>query len=76
MPSPVYEFKLFKYSSHCWILKILEPEKGRLKILDVETASGYLKRDEGLCVLTRCWKTGLGYQVVVAVAPGNHHFSP
>jgi SAM-dependent methyltransferase len=42
MPSPVYEFKPFKYSSHYWILKILEPEKGRLKILDVGTASGYL----------------------------------
>jgi SAM-dependent methyltransferase len=42
MPSPVYEFKPFKYSSHYWILKILEPEKERLKILDVGTASGYL----------------------------------
>ena len=42
MPSPVYEFKPFKYSSHYWILKILEREKERLKILDVGTASGYL----------------------------------
>src|ERR1700730_6604806 len=42
MPGPEYEFKAFKYSSHYWILKILEPEKGRLKILDVGTASGYL----------------------------------
>jgi hypothetical protein len=30
---------------------------------------------EGLYMLTRCWKTGLGYQFVVAAAPGNHHFS-
>ncbi len=42
MPGPEYEFKAFKYSSHYWILKILEPEKGHLKILDVGTASGYL----------------------------------
>src|ERR1700719_795 len=42
MPGPEYEFKAFKYSSHYWILKILEPEKGCLKILDVGTASGYL----------------------------------
>ena len=42
MPGPEYEFKAFKYSSHYWILKILEPEKERLKILDVGTASGYL----------------------------------
>ena len=42
MPGPLYEVKAFKYSSHYWILKILEPEKGRLKILDVGTASGYL----------------------------------
>ena len=41
MPGPEYEFKAFKYSSHYWILKILEPEKARLKILDVGTASGY-----------------------------------
>jgi 2-polyprenyl-3-methyl-5-hydroxy-6-metoxy-1,4-benzoquinol methylase len=42
MPGPEYEFKPFKYSSHYWILKILEPEKGHLKILDVGTAGGYL----------------------------------
>src|SRR6202047_2159247 len=42
MPGPLYEFKAFKYSSHYWILKMLEPEKQRLRILDVGTASGYL----------------------------------
>ena len=41
MPSR-YEFKAFKYSSHYWILKILEREQKPLKILDVGTASGYL----------------------------------
>ena len=50
MPGPLYEFKAFKYSSHYWILKMLEPEKQRLRILDVGTASGYLGkilRDRG-----------------------------
>jgi SAM-dependent methyltransferase len=42
MPGPAYEFKAFKHSSHYWILKMLEPEKNHLKILDVGTASGYL----------------------------------
>jgi 2-polyprenyl-3-methyl-5-hydroxy-6-metoxy-1,4-benzoquinol methylase len=42
MPGPVYEFKPFKYSSHYWILKMLEPEKEHLRILDIGTASGYL----------------------------------
>ena len=37
-----YEFKAFKYSSHYWILKLLEPETKPVKILDVGTASGYL----------------------------------
>jgi len=26
---------------------------------------------EGLYMLTRCWKAGLGYQFVVAAAPGD-----
>jgi SAM-dependent methyltransferase len=42
MPGPEYEFKAFRYSSHYWILKILEREKEAVKILDVGTASGYL----------------------------------
>ena len=42
MPGSEYEFKAFKYSSHYWILKLLEPEREPVKILDVGTASGYL----------------------------------
>ncbi len=42
MPGPEYEFKAFKYSSHYWILKLLERETKPVKILDVGTASGYL----------------------------------
>ena len=42
LPGPKYEFKPFRYSSHYWILKLLEREKEPLKILDVGTASGYL----------------------------------
>jgi 2-polyprenyl-3-methyl-5-hydroxy-6-metoxy-1,4-benzoquinol methylase len=42
LPGPKYEFKPFRYSSHYWILKLLEAEKESLKILDVGTASGYL----------------------------------
>lgn len=42
MPGPEYEFKAFRYSSHYWILKLLETEKRPLKILDVGTAGGYL----------------------------------
>ena len=38
----VYELKPFKYSSHYWILKVLEQEREPVKILDVGTASGYL----------------------------------
>jgi SAM-dependent methyltransferase len=38
----VYEFKPFKYSSHYWILDLLERERAPVKILDVGTASGYL----------------------------------
>ena len=38
----VYELKPFKYSSHYWILNLLEQEPGPVKILDVGTASGYL----------------------------------
>jgi SAM-dependent methyltransferase len=41
-PGSGYEFKAFKYSSHYWILKLLEPEIEPVKILDVGTASGYL----------------------------------
>jgi len=37
-----YEFKAFKYSSHYWILKMLEREPEPVSILDVGTASGYL----------------------------------
>lgn len=37
-----YEFKPFKYSSHDWILKMVEREREPLSILDVGTASGYL----------------------------------
>jgi len=37
-----YEFKPFQYSSHYWILKILEREREPVSILDVGTASGYL----------------------------------
>lgn len=37
-----YEFKPFKYSSHYWILKLLEGEREPVSILDVGTASGYL----------------------------------
>lgn len=39
-----YEFKPFKYSSHYWILKLLEREREPVSILDVGTASGYLGR--------------------------------
>jgi SAM-dependent methyltransferase len=42
MPGPEYELKAFRYSSHYWILKMLEREKEAVKILDVGTASGYL----------------------------------
>lgn len=37
-----YEFKPFKYSSHYWILKIVERDREPVSILDVGTASGYL----------------------------------
>jgi SAM-dependent methyltransferase len=42
VPGPGYQFKAFKYSSHYWILKLLEREKGPVHILDVGTADGYL----------------------------------
>jgi 2-polyprenyl-3-methyl-5-hydroxy-6-metoxy-1,4-benzoquinol methylase len=42
LPRLKYEFKPFRYSSHYWILKLLESEKQPLKILDIGTASGYL----------------------------------
>jgi SAM-dependent methyltransferase len=41
---PVYEWKAFRYSSHDWILKLLDHETGPVRILDVGTASGYLGR--------------------------------
>jgi 2-polyprenyl-3-methyl-5-hydroxy-6-metoxy-1,4-benzoquinol methylase len=42
MPGPEYEFKPFRYSSHYWIMKLLEREREPVKIMDVGTASGYL----------------------------------
>lgn len=42
MPGPGYEWKAFRYSSHYWILKLLERERQPVRILDVGTASGYL----------------------------------
>jgi SAM-dependent methyltransferase len=50
MRGPSYEFKAFRYSSHYWILKMLELEKRPLRILDAGTAGGYLGkilRDRG-----------------------------
>jgi 2-polyprenyl-3-methyl-5-hydroxy-6-metoxy-1,4-benzoquinol methylase len=41
-PGSVYEYKAFKYSSHYWILNLLQSETDRLKILDVGTAGGCL----------------------------------
>jgi SAM-dependent methyltransferase len=41
-PGPEYEFKAFPYSSHYWILKLLEGETKPATILDAGTASGYL----------------------------------
>jgi SAM-dependent methyltransferase len=41
-PGHGYQFKAFKYSSHYWILKLLERENGPVHILDVGTAGGYL----------------------------------
>ncbi len=43
-PEERYEFKPFPYSSHYWILKVLDAEETPVKILDVGTASGYLGR--------------------------------
>ena len=37
-----YAFKNFTYSSHDWILKIMERERKPVRILDVGCASGYL----------------------------------
>jgi len=42
IPGNVYEFKPFKYSSHYWILKMLESEKSPVRVLDAGTAGGYL----------------------------------
>ena len=42
LPESPYEFKPFRYSSHYWILKMLDREKEPVKILDVGTAAGYL----------------------------------
>lgn len=41
-PDSRYEFKPFRYSSHYWILKLLERESAPVRILDVGTAGGYL----------------------------------
>ena len=41
-PASCYGFKAFRYSSHSWILNLLEGEKTPVRILDVGTASGYL----------------------------------
>ena len=41
-PDSRYEFKAFRYSSHYWILKLLERESAPVRILDVGTAGGYL----------------------------------
>jgi SAM-dependent methyltransferase len=43
-PGPEYEFKAFKYSSHYWILKLLDGEAAPVRILDAGTAGGYLGR--------------------------------
>ena len=59
----VYELKPFKYSSHYWILNLLEREQAPLKILDVGTASGYLGKilgGKGHSV------TGIEYDVATA----------
>lgn len=45
MSEAPYEFKPFKYSSHYWILKILERDREPASILDVGTASGYLGKE-------------------------------
>lgn len=42
MPGAEYEFKSFRYSSHYWILKLLEQETKPVRILDGGTAGGYL----------------------------------
>ncbi len=42
MPGSEYEFKAFRYSSHYWILKLLEQETKPVRILDGGTAGGYL----------------------------------
>jgi 2-polyprenyl-3-methyl-5-hydroxy-6-metoxy-1,4-benzoquinol methylase len=42
MSESPYEFKPFKYSSHDWIVKVLDRERKPVRILDVGTASGYL----------------------------------
>lgn len=66
-----YEFKPFRYSSHYWILKILEREREPVSILDVGTASGYLGK---------VWKnsghhvTGIEFDAVAAEkAKENYH---
>jgi SAM-dependent methyltransferase len=66
-----YEFKPFKYSSHYWILKMLEREQEPVSILDVGTASGYLGE---------VWKksghhvTGIEFDPAAAVkAKENYH---
>jgi 2-polyprenyl-3-methyl-5-hydroxy-6-metoxy-1,4-benzoquinol methylase len=66
-----YEFKSFKYSSHYWILKLLEREREPVSILDVGSASGYLGKE---------WKkaghhvTGIEFDAAAAAkAKENYH---
>lgn len=42
MPEQRYDLKLFKYSSHYWILKTLTTENAPLRILDIGASTGYL----------------------------------
>lgn len=37
-----YQIKEFKYNSHYWLLRLLARRKQPLRILDIETADGYL----------------------------------
>ena len=42
MPESPYQFKPFPYSSHYWIVNVVDRERQPVRILDVGTASGYL----------------------------------
>ena len=69
MPGPEYEFKAFRYSSHYWILKLLERETKPIKILDVGTASGYLGK-----VLTERGHHVAGIEYDAAAAERAKHY--